>query len=218
MIDPEVIILWKCAKGRWSSKFQMMLAYAFFRGLRIGEICPINILDFQDDYTKLRVIFEKSHIEDVLPLIPELTAMTKDYILRNKHTFKDGYLFPFYSSKRLSPCMNTSTAEALFSKLRKIIGLEYPQFLEKATEKRYRIGWHSCRRWFETRIHDKVNDRKKLADIMRYLEVSTVDTYIDPYETWKKEGDILRGVFDERIAILSQSNKGQLRLPSFMPG
>jgi len=84
MTDEEVGLLWKYARDRWSSKFSMMLGFALFRGMRVGELVAINITDFNRDFTKLRVIFEKSHIEDWLPLTPQLTEMVKEYITKNR--------------------------------------------------------------------------------------------------------------------------------------
>jgi len=219
LTDEEVSILWKESK-RWSSKWRLMLGFALFRGLRVGEICAINLYDFKDDFTKVTVILEKSHIKTDLPLIPELTALVKDYILKNRHTFKDGYLFPYYSSrgKKHLPYMTTKTACSCFCKFRKTLGKEHLSLLDSyimGKYRRYRVGWHSCRRWFETKIYDKINDRKKLADIMRYIEVSTVDTYIDPYETWKHEKDILQTVFDDTATNLILLSKGQRKLDFF---
>jgi len=188
MTDEEAKILWEESK-RWSSKFRLILAFALFRGLRIGEILAINLLDFNHDFTALNVIIEKSHILETLPLVPQLTAMVKDYVLKNRHLMIDGYLFPYYTSRK-APHMRTATAEALFSKLRKIIGKKHPQFLECYTYpsgyKKYRIGLHSCRRWFETRIFNNIGNKTAVADIMRYLDRSTVDKYLDPYETQKQ--------------------------------
>jgi len=220
MTDEEVQILWRYAK-RWGSKAQLLFAFAIFRGLRIGEVCAINILDFSADFSSLRVIHEKSHIEDRLPLIPQLSALARDYVLKNRHLMKDGFLFPFYSSRRHAPHLTTKVAEAIFSKLRKIIGKDYPAFLERNPfskgfiRYRYRIGFHSCRRWFETRIYDNIKDRKRLADIMRYLDVATVDIYINPYETWQKERSILQGTFGDQFNALEMLSKGQRRLGEY---
>lgn len=212
MTDEEVGTLWRAAK-RWSAKFQLILAFCLFRGLRISEVLAINLVDFSEDFARLRVVMSKSHVEDVLPLIPELQEMIKAYVLRNHHTFKDGYLFPYYSSRK-APHMRTPSAVALFAKLRKIIAREHPAFLDK-TGKRYRIGLHSCRRWFETRIYDGIKDRKKLADIMRYLDAGTVDTYLDPYKTWKQERFILQNTFSKEFLKLMQVNKDQTTLDRF---
>lgn len=216
--DDEVKIMWQFS-DRWGPKVKMMLGFALFRGLRIGEICAINIMDFQEDFTKLRVLLEKSHIEDTLPLIPELTAMIKEYISKNMHTFKDGYLFPYYTSKKKYPYMSPGSAEDILYKMRRELGKEHESFLdfvEFEGYKRHRIGWHSCRRWFETRLYDHLQDRKKLADIMRYLKVGTVDTYLDPYETWKKEQEFLRNTFTGKIFEMNLASKSQMKLVQFI--
>lgn len=219
MTDEEVSTLWDNTRI-WSSKWRTMVAFALFRGLRIGEICAINIYDFQENFTKLRVVLEKSHVETILPLIPQLSEIVKDYVLKNKHTFKDGFLFPYYSSrgKKHLPYMTTKTADSCFCKFRKTIGKEHPQFLERnrvGKVWRYRIGWHSCRRWFETTIYENIKDRKKLSDIMRYLDSRTVDSYIDPYRTWKDEQNILQNSFNDTATNLSLLSKNQKRLDSF---
>ncbi|MCH8135373.1 MAG: helicase [Proteobacteria bacterium] len=51
MRDEEAAILWQATR-RWSSKFQVMLGFALFRGMRIGEICAINLYDFQNDIVR----------------------------------------------------------------------------------------------------------------------------------------------------------------------
>jgi integrase len=218
--DNEVKLLCEYCSKHWGSKWQLLISFALLRGLRIGEIVAINILDFNEDYSKLRVVTSKTYIEDNLPLIPELTNLVKDYVLKNKHLLKDGYLFPYYTSKK-KPHLTIGVAEAFFSKLRQQIGKDYPQFLEKANigYNRFRIGLHSLRRYFETKIYDKTKDRKGLADIMRYLDTRTVDNYIDPYETWKKERDILEGVFDKKISFLRKIiDKEQKRLNNYIAG
>ena len=218
MTDEEVKLLWKYSTDKWSSKFSTMIAFALCRGMRVGEIVAINITDFNRDFTKLRVIFEKSHIEDWLPLMPELTDIVKEYITKNR-PFKDGYLFSFYSSKGKAPHMTAGVAEAFFSKMRKIIGKDHPGFLEKRKfsngYEKYRITFHSCRRWFETRIHDNIKNKKKLADIMRYIDASTVDTYLNPYETWKEEKNILKSTFENYFVMFNDFSKGQMKLTMF---
>lgn len=217
MTDEEVSLFWKYSR-RWSSKFRIMLAFSLFRGMRIGEITAINILDFNNDFTKIRVVFEKSHIEDWMPLIPQLSEMIKEYIIKNR-PFKDGYLFPFYSSKKKAPHMTVGVAEALFSKMRKIIGKDYPEFLERnkfdSGYTKYRITFHSCRRWFETRIYDNINNKKALADIMRYIDANTVDTYLNPYETWKNEVGILKSTFESYFNSFNNFTEGQTVLTMF---
>ena len=223
MTDEEVEILWQASK-RWSSKFQVMLGFALFRGMRIGEIVACNIYDFQNEnFQRLNIILEKSHIQDEFPILKGFNEVLRHYVVRNRHLLKDGYLFPFYISRRM-PHMNVKTAEALFAKLRKLIGREYPQFLDRTeirTEKgniiyRYRIAWHSCRRWFETRIWERYKDKMQLRDIMRYKESKAVDVYINPYEVWKNEHEILENTFGSLFDKINHVSKGQMKITKFL--
>ncbi|HME87424.1 MAG TPA: tyrosine-type recombinase/integrase [Candidatus Nanoarchaeia archaeon] len=222
MTTDEAKTLWKYA-GRWGTKFQIMLGFALFRGMRIGEICALNIYDFQDaGFQNFNIIFEKSHIQDSLPLLKEFNLLLKEYILKNLHTFKDGYLFPYHNSKRHARHMTANTASACFSKLRKILGKEYPEFLEgtevqvgNETQKRYRIAWHSCRRWFETTLYDSGMKVEEIADIMRYQKKETVYTYLDPYKTWKREKEILQQTFGELFNEFNNVSSGQTKLSNY---
>ena len=220
MTDKEVLELWDHTKV-WSSKWRLIIGFALFRGLRIGEICAINLYDFSKDFSVLRVIIQKSYVEAELPLIPYLQELVKDYIFKNKQTFKDGFLFPYYSSrgKKHLPYMTTKTADSCFCKFRKRIGKDVPEFLDrKQVGKvwRYRIGFHSCRRWFETTIYDQIKDKQRLSHIMRYLDSRTVDTYIDPYKIWKEEGNILLTSFEEVATSTKLLDSGQSRLFNFI--
>lgn len=222
MTTEEAKILWQYSK-RWSSKFQVMVGLALFRGMRIGEICACNIYDFQNDnFQKLNIILEKSHIRDEFPILAEFNELLKDYVLKNKHMMKDGYLFPFYNSNKYSVHMTTKCAEALLAKLRKTIGKDHPSFLENTPSennpnyRRYRIGWHSCRRWFETRIWERYKDKMLLRDVMRYSSSKVVDVYIDPYETWKREHELLQDTFGELFQEFNVIGKGQTKLTMFL--
>ena len=222
MTSDEAKILWKYSK-RWGSKFQVMIGLALFRGMRISEICAVNLYDFQDqNFQKLNIILSKSHISDNFPILKEFNELLHNYIMRNKHMFKDGYIFPFYNSRKKANHMSEKTAGALFCKLRKIIGKDYPEFLERIQDKakgdsvnRYRIGWHSCRRFFETKLYDKYKDVRIVANIMRYRDWKTVQVYVDPYEIWKKEQELLNDTFGDFFQDLNQVGMGQTKLTSF---
>jgi len=216
--DEEVKIMWKYSK-RWSEKFQVMLGFALFRGLRIGEVCAINIKDFKPD-GKLTVKLQKSYIIDDFPLLDDFNKLLQDYIKNNLHTFKNGYLFPYYShrNKNQKYYMTTEVAGAYMSKFRKIIGTDNPQFLDRTefnNKIKYRIGWHSCRRWLETKIYDEYANRKTVADIMRYKKMHTVDTYLDCYDTWKQEKQMLEKTFKNIYIQCENESKGQAKLSDF---
>lgn len=224
MTTEEAKILWQYSK-RWCMKWQVILGFALFRGMRIGEICAINIYDFQNSkFNKLSIVLEKSHIQDEFPILKDFNELVKEYVLKNRHMLKDGYLFPYYTSKKRAPHMHPHVAQTFFCKMRCIIGKEHPEFLEKiqfVSEKghiqnRYRISFHSCRRWFETQLWDKHKDKMLIRDIMRYKESETVDLYIDPYEVWKNEDKILEETFGEIFNDFNHIRKGQTKLTAFV--
>ena len=221
MTDEEAAIMWNASKKY--PKLHIMIGFALFRGMRIGEICAINIYDFQNSgFQKLNIVLEKSHIQDEFPLLKEFSELLKEYVTKNMHTFKNGYMFPYYSSTRKQH-MSMESAGAFMSKLRKSLGKEHSCFLErqivktkKGEQYRYRISWHSCRRWFETRIWENYKDKMMLRDLMRYKDSKTVDVYINPYETWKKEMDILNSTFGGLFDNFNNVSKGQTKLNSYI--
>lgn len=220
--DREVEVLWRESE-RWSKKFRVMLGFALFRGLRVGEIVAINLYDFKDaEFRNLRVVAQKSYVEDVYPLLEEFSVLLKEYVRLNLHTFTDGFLFP-YKVPNGRKHMGVRSAESAFCKLRKIIGLRYPEFLDRwsfesktGTQYRYRISFHSCRRWFETKLWDKSKDKMQIRDMMRYCDSRPVDVYVDCYETWKNEGAILRNAFGEAFGNSQVFAEGQKRLDAFI--
>jgi integrase len=226
MTVQEAKIIWQHVCETYSTKYAIMMGFMMFRGMRIGEVCAINLYDFQDSrFQKLNIILEKSHILDSFPILGEFNKMLKEYVMKNRHTFKDGYLFPFYTNKRLQHShIDTKTFGAWFSKVRKALAaqghtwaVERNRFVHKDGTGvwRYRIGPHSCRRFFETQFWEKHKDKMMLRDIMRYRSSDVVDVYINPYETWKNEQQILDSTFGDLWADFSNVGKGQTKLTSF---
>jgi hypothetical protein len=92
-------------------------------------------------------------------------------------------------------------------------GLEYvsiPRYI-----RRYRISWHSMRRWFETRIWGKYKDTMLIRDMMRYSSSKVVDVYISPYETWCREHELMKDVFADKYKEFERMSHGQVRLNQF---
>lgn len=230
--DDEVMLLWKYSK-KWSTKWQIIVGLAAFRGMRIGEICSMQIKDIIDPkFQRIEIVYEKSHIGDKIPILKEFSELFKQYVVNNKQTFKDGYLFPYYSNRgknRNKSHMTTETADAMMSKLRKEIAQkeQYPAFLDpsgmrylKNGEKcisKYRIGWHSLRRWHETKMKKSGYSFEVIANMMRYQEhyFKTVATYMDAYEVWENEEAILGDVFSDFYKQCELLQKGQTRMQDF---
>lgn len=221
------MILWRYS-SLWGSKWQVLIGLCLFRGMRIGEAVAVNIKDFQnDEFNKIKIILEKSHIADEFPIIKGFDQIIKNYIKNNIHLLKDGWLFPSISSRCKTQHMSTGQAMDKLYKMRLVIGKKHPAFLETtefpnsinrnaSTYKRYRITFHSLRRWFETNIWDKHKDRMLLRDIMRYKHSKTIDVYINPYEIWKQEREILNNCFTNIFDDFMSYNKGQSKLSSFL--
>jgi integrase len=226
MTTEEAMTLWHYS-ALWGSKWQILIGLCLFRGLRVGEAVAVNIKDFKDDnFNELRVIMEKSHIIDDLPIVKGFDNHLRDYIKDNLHLMKDGWLFPAHSSQSRTQHITTGMAMNKLYKMRLVIGKKHPSFLEtvkfpgsKNTNaevyQRYRITFHSLRRWFETNIWDKYKDKMLLRDVMRYSHSKTVDVYINPYEVWKKERELLNTVFSDLFYDFETVAKGQTRLTMF---
>ena len=222
----EAMLLYRYSQ-LWGSKWQVLIGLCLFRGLRIGEAVAVNIKDFMnDDFNKLNVILEKSHILDEFPIIKGFDNIIKSYVKNNIHLLKDGWLFPSHSSRSMTQHMSKGTAMTKLFKMRLVIGRKHPVFLEKTVfpnsknsnadvYQRYRITFHSLRRWFETHIWDKHKDKMLLRDIMRYKNSRTVDVYINPYETWKNERELLNNTFSSLFDGFTSFVKGQKKLVSF---
>lgn len=226
MTTDEAMILWRYS-ALWGDKWRVLIGLCMFRGLRIGEAVAVNIKDFKDDkFDELRVILEKSHIADSLPIIEGFDQVLKNYIKNNIHLMKDGWLFPCHSSQSSTPHISVGMAMTKLYKMRLVIGKKHPAFLEKIVfpdsknknapvYQRYRITFHSLRRWFETHIWDKYKDKMLLRDVMRYSHSKTVDVYINPYEIWKKERILLNDVFSGLFDEFQDVSKGQTKLSMF---
>jgi len=229
----EAFVLWK--EAAYYPKLQIMLGLSLFRGLRIGETRAINIRDFKNaEFTKMDVILQKSNILDEFPIMKEFALLLKNYIQNNLHTFINGYLFPKYRKFGGDPYMERDTANTMFFKFRRKItqlknpdgSIKYPWANEKgdyydpdtgkAYYNRHRIGWHSCRRWFETTLWEKGYSEVQIAHIMRYSKVETVYTYLDCYKTWKKEQEILQDTFGDLFKECIGFQENQTSLCTFI--
>lgn len=219
----ELAILFKYAR-RFGTKYQLMLLIGAFRGLRISEICAINILDFANsNFDKLTYREAKTNkLNHNKPIIPELATMIKTYVITNRHLLTDGYLFPYYASRRKAPHMTVGVASSWFGKLRRIIGRDHPSFLDRynivlengRVQVRYRIGWHSLRRWFETNVHSKT-DIHTIQRIMNYSKMDTLNHYLSKYEVLKREPLVLENALSPVFTSFIQLDKNQTKLRYF---
>jgi len=128
--DEEIAWLWHESKKY--PKLQLAIGFAMIRGFRSEEICAINIDDWRGtpDLTKIEAILEKSNIKDEFPIIKEFVVIVNEYIQKNLHLLKNGYLFSSYTSTKREHWDNNTFA-TLFARLRNKVGKNHPQILEK---------------------------------------------------------------------------------------
>lgn len=203
--------------GEHNKKYQLMVGFALFRGMRIGEIVAINLRDFEQEYNKLRVILRKSHLDTTMPLLGDFTELLREYVNNNRHTMVNGWLFP--TCKGNGKHQTSDSACVVFGKLRARMAKEHPGFGDwtplPGNKRRFRIGWHSMRRYFETHVWNKTKDMRLIRDLMRYSKTSTVEVYINPYEIWNNERNILEANFSDVFEQFVRHQKGQKTLDAW---
>lgn len=224
MSTREVRILFKYS-ARWSFKWQLLLSFCAFRGLRVSEALAINYLtDFVDpSFSKLVVREAKTNKIRTLPLISPLSDMIRRYVALEGQRLRNGFLFPYYSSKKL-PFMDTMTADAHICKMRKIIGKDYPEFLEEyhfvglrgEVYSRHRIGFHSLRRWFETTIFNRTESVYIVKEIMDYTDFKVLNSYLNNATIKEREPVLLAETFNPLIKDFQNELIGQTRLSTYI--
>ena len=226
MTDEEVRIFWDYLIRYRGTKWQCLFGLCLWRGLRLNEACAVNIRDFQDEnFTQLNVVLSKSYIIDNFPLLKGFNELLKNYVRDNLQTFKDGYLFPTHSHRAVKNRKHIcpKSASAVFCSIRKEIESFHPAFGDKMETKRiegnarwrYRIGTHSLRRWFITKLFDSGLEWHQIDDIQRYQKKGTCFTYYNSYDTWKKENDFLNSAFKDHWDDFNDQLPGQMKLSAY---
>lgn len=215
ILDSEAEIIYKEA-AQYSQTMKIMVGFALFRGMRISEIRKLKIQNFKNEqFSQIEFQLSKSKIIDDFPIIKQFSIELEKYVKDNTFRMIDGFLFP---GKNGGP-MKKSSAIWKFYKFRIKLAAKFPQFLEKANYEsgyiRNRVGWHSMRRWFETRLLLKGYTTFQVADIMRYSSEKTVRTYWNSYLTWMNERKMLENTFGDFFGHVSNISKGQTFLSDF---
>jgi integrase len=224
MSTEEVKTLFRYS-SRWSFKWQLLLSLCAFRGLRVSEALAVNYLtDFVDEgFSKIIVREAKTNKIRTLPLIRPLSLMINKYVALEAHRLRNGFLFPYYSSKKL-PFMDACTAGAYLCKMRKIIGKDHPGFLEKyhfigpsgRAYYRHRVSYHSLRRWFETTIFNRTESAYIVKEIMDYTDFKVLNSYLNTASIKEREGELLSETFNPIMDDFKNDLLGQTKLGVFV--
>lgn len=209
----EVKVLYDIARS-FGEKWEIFILIAVTRGLRLSEILYLNKDDFiSPDCSRFKVIFCKSHIGDVLPLHPLVADRVKVYIEKNQHSFRNGFLFSWYTGRNDHGCMKKQTASAMMHKFRKkAIEMGYTNFgdywIMKNGLRRWRISTHSLRRFHESQIYRlNGNDAVLVKDIMRYTRLSSIEPYVKSLDMYEKEQIILKNTWDNFLEFTTRYQK-----------
>jgi len=208
-LKPELIeIFFRHGFAPAERKFKTIFLVMATTGLRIAEVCAIELRDFvpNTNFQQVRIKLEKKiKANTIVPrILPEAgAAILRAWIRDNWHWIcsKGGYIFP--STNNRSYHIRPNNVETWLSKRRKELDKQFPDigFLDIAgfmrfknpkfnhytgkyeTEKpMYKLCCHSFRHFFATHISP---DPEKAYQILRHNDIRTTLQY-------RKEADIIQ--------------------------
>ncbi|HUC38913.1 MAG TPA: site-specific integrase [Candidatus Acidoferrum sp.] len=187
-------------------RFKLLFSYQAYLGLRIGEVCKLNLKDFDFKIRELRVHTEKAHTLDTLIVPQFLFEQTLLYINTYQKEIEaaEGYLF--YKDKQKShnkgDCINLNYARNKFREYISLTALnETYASTDESTPDRtkrtlHRLTSHSLRHYAITTFNRAVNGNITLTKAFaRHKSVNSTQVYI---HTSKEElyGAIDKAFFD----------------------
>jgi integrase len=197
-------------------RFRLLFSYQAFLGLRIGEVCKLNLADFDFRIKELKVHSEKSHFLDTLRVPSFLWEQTLEYVRKNEKQIESAEGYIFYKDKRKTknekPYLNLNYVRNVFRHYVSLTGLNetYAETEEtipnRAKRTLHRLSSHSLRHYAITTFNKSVNGNIILTKAFaRHRSVGTTQIYI---HTDKAE---LYGAI-ERAFIQNSTKKIEVRL------
>ncbi len=181
------------------SRFRLLFGFQSCLALRIGEVCKVNVQDFDFRIRELKIRTEKSHTLDTLIVPKFLFDETLEYIREHAREIDgaEGYLF--YPDKIKShdktPYINLNYARRIFRYYVALAGLDEVYDLSEETSpnrskrKLHRLSTHSLRHYGITHFSKAVNgnvvltnrfarhSKKSIAVTMGYINTSKEELY-----------------------------------------
>ncbi len=170
-------------------RFRLLYSYQAYCGLRVGEVCQLNVKDFDFNIRELRVKTEKAHTLDTLRVPQFLFEQTLEYI--REHTIEidkaQGYLF--YVDKRHSrtdkPYIDLNYIRNTFRYYISLAGLnevydESEESVQGRTKRSlHRLTTHSLRHYAITKFNRAVGGDIMLTKAFaRHREISSTQVYV----------------------------------------
>ncbi|MCL5092304.1 MAG: site-specific integrase [Candidatus Marsarchaeota archaeon] len=170
-------------------RFRLLFEYQAYCALRVGEVCQLNIKDFDFKIMELRVKTEKAHTLDTLRVPQFLFEQTLDYIREHAKEIDDAHGYLFYKDKRKShtnkPYLDLNYIRKVFRYYVSLAGLtEVYDTTEESSPSRakrrlYRLTTHSLRHFGITTFNKAVSGDIILTKAFaRHREISSTQVYV----------------------------------------
>jgi integrase len=170
-------------------RFLLLFSYMAFEALRVGEVCQLNIKDFDFNIRELRVKTEKAHTLDTLLIPLFLWEQTLAYIQKHSKEIEQANGYLFYTDKRKSrspkPYINLNYIRNVFRYYASLAGLTevYDTTEEtipnRAKRRLMRLTTHSLRHYGITTFNRAVGGDIMLTKAFaRHREVSSTQVYV----------------------------------------
>lgn len=170
-------------------RFKLLFEYQAYLGFRVGEVCKLNVGDFDFEKRELRVHTEKAHTLDVMRVPQFLYDETLDYIRAHTREIDDAQGYLFFKDKKRSgtdvPYLNLNYVRGVFryyislSGLNQVYDATEESVPDRAKRNLHRLTTHSLRHYAITKFN-----RAVAGDIMltkayaRHRDVSSTQVYI----------------------------------------
>jgi integrase len=169
-------------------RFRLLFSYQAYLALRIGEVCVLNLKDFNFEIRELRIKTEKAHTLDTLKIPQFLYGLTLEYIGKHNKEIEASQGYLFYPDKKGHsdmPHLNLNYVRAVFRYYAQLAGLtEVYDTTEESVPKRakrklHRLTSHSLRHYgittFNRAVHGDIILTQKYA---RHREIGSTQVYI----------------------------------------
>lgn len=170
-------------------KHRLLFSYMAYLGLRVGEVCFVNIKDMDFKTRELKVRSEKTHKLDLLVIPLSLWQQTQQFINANRLAIdeSDGYFFyqEKGKSKRQEHYIEPNYVRKVFRQyiiscgLDEVYDVSDESMEGRGTRRLHILTTHSLRHYAISKFARATNGNLILTSrFARHLEPSTTTTYI----------------------------------------
>lgn len=180
-------------------RFRLLFEFQGYLALRVGEVCKVNMQDFNFKTRELKVHTEKAHTLDTLLLPQFLYDETLEYIKAHTHEIDDSLGYIFYPNREKShnkkPYINLNYVRRIFRYYTSLAGLDEiydtseESLATRPKRELHRLTTHSLRHFGITHFSKAVNgniiltnrfarhSKESIAVTMGYINTSKEELY-----------------------------------------